>query len=569
MLLIHAVTDPHSTYSHYLAEILRSEGFVDFAEADLSTLDPAATSCHDLLILPRLSPTQVQADMLAAYVRQGGRLIAFLPHPILAAKLGLRPTFRGLEDGYLHLDARQVVWQGICTEPVQVIVPAVGWESAGGAAVSTLAHIRRSREADDAEEMPGITLTRVGRGEAVLFAYDLPHAVARLRQGDPAHADLWLAGLDGVYRPSELFVGQLDPACVFLPQADLHASFLARLIETLAPRPRIWYYPQVGQRSTMVMTSDDDWSTLEQFERLLAGMRERQAHATFYVVAGTCLTRALMDRWEGDGHTFSVHPTLSSDAISGLLGSEPQTLSVPSMLRDSVDHHRREFGRDVATIRQHAVRWLGYVDAARLQADLGVRMDLNYISIYPFSLGYMAASGRPLRFVDTDGTIIPCFQQPTQWTEETLIHPDMVISFKWTVERALAETGRIIRRAAREFYTPVTINSHPVSYATYSSPLVNGVWDAALAEGMPIISADEWLAWTEARDAIRIEQQADGFILHAPRALASVTVLLPAGTSPQAEEGSVNEARLWEREYTALTLYQVAAGERRRITLSS
>jgi len=44
MLLIHAVTDPHSTYSHYLAEILRSEGFVDFAEADLSTLDPATTS---------------------------------------------------------------------------------------------------------------------------------------------------------------------------------------------------------------------------------------------------------------------------------------------------------------------------------------------------------------------------------------------------------------------------------------------------------------------------------------------------------------------------------------------
>lgn len=567
MLLIHSASDPHSGYSHYLAEILRGEGFADFVETDISALDAETVASHDLVVLPRLSATYAQTEMFVRYVEQGGRLVAFSPDPVLAARLGLKPTFKGLDAGYLHLDAGQSMLKGLCMEPIQVIVTAIGWEPAQGSEVTVLAQVRSERESDGSQALPAIVLSRSGQGEALLFAFDLPRAIARLRQGDPAHADLHLAGLDGVYRPSELFVGQLDPQQVYLPQADLHTALLARLIETLAPRPRLWYYPQAEQRSTMIMTSDDDWSTLDQFETLLAGMRRRGIHCTFYVVPGTHLTRDLMDRWEAEGHTFSVHPTISSDTTSGLLGREPQTLFLTPMLQENVARHIREFGRTPATIRQHAVRWLGYVDAARVQTDLGVRMDLNYVSVYPFSLGYMAGSGRPLRFVESDGTIVPCLQQPTLWTEETLIHPEMVFSFRWTVARALDETGQIIRRAARDFYTPVAINSHPVSFATYSSPLVEGVWDVARAEGMPIISADEWLRWTEGRDAVRLTPETAGFTLNSAHRLPSIVILLPAGASPQAEGSAVSQVRLWGREYTALTLNGIAAGESRRVTL--
>jgi hypothetical protein len=133
-----------------------------------------------------------------------------------------------------------------------------------------------------AADFPALCLSKVEQGEAILLAYDLPHTVARLRQGNPANADLCLAGLVGIYRPSDLFVGQLDPDQAHLPQADLHAALLARLIETLAPRPRLWYYPHADQRSTMIMTSDDDWSKLDQFETLLAGLRQRQAHLNLH-----------------------------------------------------------------------------------------------------------------------------------------------------------------------------------------------------------------------------------------------------------------------------------------------
>ena len=567
MLLIHHQADIHSLYSRYLAEIVRLEGFVDLAEAELATVNEALLAQHDLLLLPRLTPTQAQVELLVNYVRQGGRLIAFLPAANLASQLGLKPTFRGVDSGYLRLEAAAPIVAGLCPEPVQVIGPAVDWTSTEEANAITLARLYPGRDGAGANGLPALVWRRLGQGEAILFAYDLPYTVARLRQGNPAHADLCFAGLDGIYRVSELFVGQLPPEQAYLPQADLQTALLARLIEYLAPRPRLWYYPAAAQRSVMVMTSDDDWSTLEQFETLLAALRRRQAHCTFYIVPGTRLNKTLMDAWEQEGHTFSVHPALESD-FKKLQIEEPQRLSVPAMLKENVARHRREFDRVPRTIRQHAIRWLGYVEAAHLLAGLGLKMDFNYFNVYPFCLGYMAGSGRPLPFVDADGSIIPYFQQPSLWTEETLIHPSFVFSLKWTVERALQETRQIIQRGAREFYTPFTLNSHPVSFTTYSSPLVEGVWEGAQAEGMAIISADEWLAWTEARAGARLEQAPGGWILSTPQALPQVTLLLPAPLRPQVE-GQVSQQQLWGQMYVALTLSGLAAGEKRSIMVTA
>jgi len=565
MLLIHAPNDSHSRYSAYLGEILRLEGFVDFVELDLEAVNAAILVEQDLVILPRLSASQAEAELLYDYVAQGGHLLAFLPDANFARRFGVTSNWRGLDDGWLHIDPATLALRGLCAEPVQIIVSAAGWSVAVDTPVTVLAQIRAGKAGTAADGQPGIVQAKIGMGEVILFAYDLPHAIARLRQGNPAHADLSFTGLDGIYRPSELFVGQLDVEQMLLPQADLQTALLARLIETLAPRPRLWYYPEASQHSTVIMTSDDDWSTVEQFEALLAGLRKRQAHDTFYVVPETKISQALMDQWAAEGHTFSVHPALDSDVHAELATDEPQRKLVAAMLEKNVARHVHDYGHTPRTIRQHAVRWLGYVDAARLLVQLGIEMELNYISVHPFSLGYMAGSGRPLRFVDTDGTVINCYQQPTLWTEEVLIHPRFVFSFKWTVERALAETDKIIQRAAREFYTPIIFNSHPVSFATYSSPLIEGCWDTALAEGMKIISADEWLAWTKARDGVRIVLDANGCTVYTPQPLESLTLLLPNQVAVQSEAAEVSRQQLWGHEYTVVMLKQLTAGERRRV----
>ncbi|MCB0115730.1 MAG: hypothetical protein KDD84_16635 [Caldilineaceae bacterium] len=559
MLLLHVVAEARSRYSHYLGEILRMEGFVDFAECDLSEVDASQLAQHDLVILPRAALSAGQMDLLVDYVTNGGKLIAFLPEYQFVQRLGLRPRYLGHDGGYLHINANHPRLRGLAADPVQILTPSVVWDLADVAQVTQLASVQPTAQAGDASS-PAVVWAELGQGAAVLFAYDLPHTIARLRQGNADHVDLCFAGLDGIYRPSELFVGQLPVAQMFIPQADVQTALLARLVEELAPRPRIWYYPRAEQSSVLIMTSDDDWSTLAQFETLLAGLRKRQARCTFYVVPKTKLTPNHIDSWEAEGHTFSVHPALEADTVRGMKMQEPQSRLIIPMLTENIQRHQREFGRPVHTIRQHAVRWLGYVDTARVLAGLGVRMDMNYIAVSPY-LGHLCGSGRPLRFVDEDGEVIDCFQQPTHWTEECLIHPEFVFSFKWTVEHALAETGEIIRQAAQRYYTPVALNSHPVSFATYSSPLIEGNWDAALAEGMPILSADAWLDWTEARDQIRIQIDADAITLHSAAAVDTVTILLPPDTAVAADSHvTVSRPQRWGRTYTAVTFTGLAAG---------
>jgi hypothetical protein len=347
------------------------------------------------------------------------------------------------------------------------------------------------------------------------------------------------------------------------------------------------------------MTSDDDWSTLDQFQALLDGLAARQAHCTFYIVPGTHLTRDLMARWAEVGHTFSVHPALEQDFISdasarrgfsdasarrgfsdasarrgfsvasarrGLrrdLAYPPdvQRNTVAPMLRENVARHLRDFGGEVRTIRQHAVRWAGYVETARLLAELDVAMEANYVSVHPFPVGFMAGSGRPLPFVDLDGSLIALYQQPTMWTEEVLIHPSFVFSFKWSVAHALQEVQTSLERAAQAFYTPVTINSHPVSFATYSSPLIEGTWDRALALGMPVISPDEWLAWTQARRSVTLDLDDGGVTARATRPVDRLTVLLPAQMAAPGEP-----VHCWGKRYTAVTLRGLTPGREQRIS---
>ena len=133
---------------------------------------------------------------------------------------------------------------------------------------------------------------QIGAGRAIVFAFDLAKSVARLRHGDPDMADISAHRHDWIRRPSDLHVGQLDPRQGTVPQADILTATLARAIEDLSPQPRIWYYSDAAQRSVMLQTSDDDWSTLEQFEVMTAVLKQYDARCSFYVVHSSVLTQS-------------------------------------------------------------------------------------------------------------------------------------------------------------------------------------------------------------------------------------------------------------------------------------
>jgi hypothetical protein len=540
MLIIHDPTAPQSRYSHYLAELLRLEGLVSGQACNLADLNESTLTGHDIVILPRTTLDRHQIALLCDYVTLGGKLLALLPDNNLIKALGITPCYQLTPHGQLTVGASLIV-----TEPIDVIGPTAIWHVPDDATV--LAHIN---------QQPAIVCRTIGTGTVLLYAFDVAYCVARLRQGDPQYVDLCAAGLDGIYRPSELFVHQLDPQRAHIPQADLHTALLAHLIMQHAPQPRIWYYPHAQQTSTMIMTSDDDWSQVAEFEALIAGLARHNAQCTFFLVPQSRVTPSDVARWQAAGHTFSVHPALAQDIVVGLATDEPQVRVIADMLVENIERHYREYAAPVRTIRQHAVRWLGYVEAARVLASHGVALDCNYLAVSPY-LGYVCGSGRAVRFVDEHGQLIDCFQQPTLWTEECLIHPEYVFSFKWDVDHAIAVTDQLIAVAAQRYYTPVTINSHPVSFATYSQPLIEANWQAAQRHGMPIVSADAWLDWTICRDQFRLHCTNGRWVLTTSQPIDCISIIVPPHITPVMPTTTVIR---WGVSIQVLELRQLTSG---------
>lgn len=540
MLIIHDPHAPQSRYSHYLAELLRLEGLMSSQACNLGDLSATTLMGHDMVVLPRTTLDRHQIALLCDYVTAGGTLLALLPDNNLLKALGFTPCYQLIPHGQLTVADSHIV-----TEPIDVIGPTAIWQVPDDTTI--IAHINQH---------PAIVSRTIGAGTVLLYAFDVAYCVARLRQGDPQYVDLCAAGLDGIYRPSELFVHQLDPQRAHIPQADLHTALLAHLILQHAPQPRIWYYPSAQQTSIMIMTSDDDWSQVAEFEALIASLARHNAQCTFFLVPQSRVTPHDVTRWQAAGHTFSVHPALAQDIVVGLATDEPQVRIVADMLAENIARHQREYAAPVRTIRQHAVRWLGYVEVAHVLASHGVRLDCNYLAVSPY-LGYVCGSGRAVRFVDEQGHIIDCFQQPTLWTEECLIHPEYVFSFKWDLVQAVAVTDQFIAAAALRYYTPVTINSHPVSFATYSRPLIEANWQAAQRHGMPIVSADRWLDWTTCRDQLHLQCTNGTWMITTNQPLHCVSIIVPAHITASAPTITVIR---WGMELQVLELHALAVG---------
>jgi hypothetical protein len=557
VLLVHRTGDSTAAYSHYLRELLAIEGFADIDEIEVDGLPEALASKPNLVVLPRIELAGKISDLIRSYVEQGGNLLVLHPDQILLPKLSLKPTFGVVRDGILTFD-QDGVFSGLPSDPVQVIVPVITIAPSADSNASIGASVFQANDAFTST--PAIVETRIGAGSVIVFAFDLAKSVARLRHGDPDMVDIPAHRYDGIRRPSDLHVGQLDPRQGTVPQADVLTAILGRAIESLAPQPRIWYYPNADQRSTLLQTSDDDWSTLEQFEVMTEVLRQYDATCTFYVVHSSVLTRELMTRWEKDGHTFTVHPSEAWDNQRGGRAVDPQSYWVPQMIRREVERHKSEFNRPVNTIRDHAVRWTGYVTQARLHAELGIRGEANSFSVGEVNIGYVAGSGRLAPYVDLDGDVIDHYQIPSHWTEEALINPGHTSSQNFAIQKARALTNSIIANAASTYYTPTVNNSHPVSFATYSQPLIEDNWRTARELGIPIQSADSWMEWTDARRGISFRTEPGGVTISGTQSIARATLLFPAGTAA----GSSRQT-IWGREYDTMELTNLNAGESRRI----
>jgi hypothetical protein len=497
------VTDS-TGFDDYYAEILRAEGLNEFAVADVGQLSSGLLSSYQVVLLAQTQVSDAQAGALAGWVNGGGNLIAMRPDARLAGLLGLGSSSDVLSDGYMAIDTSSAPGAGITSGTMQYHGVADLWSFAGARHVAALYTTSSTSTPANA---PAVTLRDVGGagGQAAAFTYDLAESVVKTRQGNPAWAGDERDGSSPL-RSDDLFFGAkagdirpdwVDFSKIRVPQADEQQRLLANLVIQMnldrAPLPRFWYLPR-GEQAAVVMTGDDHGSggTRLHFDRWKAASRPgcsvadwECVRATSYVYDWTSVPGAT--GYQADGFEIALHLNTNCGNFT------------PSSINADWNSQLSAFAANFPGInaprtnRTHCIVWSDWATAATSSLAHGVRLDTNYY-YWPGSWlqnrpGLFTGSGLPMRFADTDGSLIDVYQAATQLTDESGQDP-MSTHIRTLIDGALGSDG---------YYGVFTANMH-----TDDNKYPHAGADQIIAEaqfrGVPVVSAVQMLNWLDGRN---------------------------------------------------------------------
>lgn len=473
-------------FGPYLEEILVAEGFRDFEmREDL----PQRMSDYTLVIVTPHSWSSDQARTLADYVEQGGRLIAFRPGNELSAQFNLNKVAEVPEGHWKPLEGQ------LAPLPLQYKGSATIWQTGDE-------HRTRAELMDSSSlSVPGPAAIAVGRGsgEALFFAFDPILSIIHLRQGDPESANQERDEVDGI-RPHEMMWDFWDPKLVRLPQTDILQRYLADSIRELVgfPLPTVWYLPG-KDKAIVIMTGDAHNEESLVIEQMLSDVEGFGGTASIYLLppVGEKWSRDQVEAWQARGHEISVHPDHEGTR-------EHSRENRWAHLEEAVEDFSNAYGQPVRTVRNDWVIWYGWVEQARMQRQLGIEMDLNFVSSQPTHFGYMFGSGLPMRFVDEKGSVLDHFQQPTQFEDDTVMDPSAPWSLNLTDDEATAETTGLLERSLQGDFNALCLNIHPLNYLRYSGEWTRRTLRYAQENGIPIWNARKWLDFIRARNGVEI-----------------------------------------------------------------
>ena len=499
-ILVVSNGDPFSRYS---AEILTAEGLNSFEVRDISQVSDATLSGYSVVILAPTPLTSAQASSLSGWVQSGGNLIAMRPGAELASLLGLGSDTGDLDNGYVRVNTASESGAGITGDTMQFHDRADRWTLSGATRVADL-----YSSPTTATTNPAVTLRSVGSagGQAAAFTYDLARSIVQTRQGNPAWAGQKRDGQIPPIRSDDLFFGAMPGDVqpdwvnlnkVAIPQADEQQRLLANLVTQMSsdrlPMPRFWYFPR-GERAVVVMTGDDHTAagTEEHFNRFLelspAGCSIADwdcVRTTSYVYTSNDMTDAQVAAYQAQGFEIALHlDTGCADFTEASLRGNWAT-QLPDFLErwaGIVEAPR--------TNRTHCIAWSDWASEPGVGHEFGIRLDTNYY-YWPGSWvqnrpGMFTGSGIPMRFADLDGSLIDVYQATTQLTDESEINIPAHIAA--LLDRALGPQG---------YYGAFTANMHTDRPVTLGA---NAIVAAAQARGVPVISAEQLLAWVEGRN---------------------------------------------------------------------
>ncbi|MBK9925999.1 MAG: twin-arginine translocation signal domain-containing protein [Anaerolineales bacterium] len=520
--------DSTNPFGMYFTEILRAEGLNCFHTTDLSTLQPASLEKYDVAILAESPLTAPQLDMFETYVSQGGRLVSMKPADRLDSVFGLERSEGTLSKGYIKTDDSYPASKGINSSTMQLHEDVNLYNLVGAQRIASLYSDR-----DTGTEHPAISINQVGDGFAVAFAFDLAKSIAYMRQGNPEQANKDVDGLSGV-RTVDMFVDWIDLERIHIPQADEQQRLFANILAQLSkrPLPRLWYFPE-DKKSVLIATGDSHSNPANFIEEVLTIVDQRGGHFTVYYspqivsdvgraarwsrfwltdhvpVVSNLLgeefgspTPLMVNEWRARGHEITLHPYVETGLEEWMLYWKEFT--------------GRGYEPLSQTVRTHRILWTGWMETAQVQATYGMRMNFDYYHVGPslqkkngeWVNGHLTGSGRPMKFVDEQGRIIDLYQQHTHIADEHLIPMDVPGWGGWpqlTAQEAVEVSKYMLDRSVNGDYCAIGGQFHVDPFQLVGDPaekgraFLEGTLDEANKLGVPILSAQEWLDFTDLR----------------------------------------------------------------------
>lgn len=486
-------------YGEYLVELLRGEGLrpkfvLDLDNPKMTDLAALLETVETVVVSACLLKRQ-EAKQLARFVKHGGRLVVIRPSTTLRSELGLVVTTRSIEgfiaSGTEHPYARALFGHTIAG----LTISDVYQHDFSTPTVSTYLQTTDGARVSLAFEFA------YGAGQVAVFGFDVAWSVAILRQGNPSRAETLSLGTGGPLRPTDLLEGAIPPEYWLAPQADLISGLLVNAIigSTGDLLPRVWYFPQAVTTTVSVHDSDDDWSTVAEFDCLISSAKEAGILLTFYLMLGhkrTVLTPERVTELRLQGHSFGIH----HDGTGPELNGEDIAFELEDIIRKDIETFREQFGGTPLVNRNHCIIWKGYDDLPRLFAELGLIMEFNYENHVSAWLGYMAGSGRPLKYVSEIGEVIPLYQQSTHVFDDLLVEKRLT-TYK---NEEVVLFRQFVQRSQFFFHGAIVMQSHPVSFAGYSKGYFEACWKVLRDLEVPALSAEQWALFIKARDQSEI-----------------------------------------------------------------
>jgi hypothetical protein len=502
ILLISSASNP---FSRYPVEILRAEGWNAFMALDISAVTATELNKYDVVIVGDMPLTVAQVTMLSDWTNAGGTLIAFHPDQQLAPLMGITTAGTTLSNKYLLVNTATGPGVGIVNQTIQYHGPADLYTANAGTDVLATLY----SDVSTATVYPAVTSRNVGAlgGQAIAFTYDLARSVVYTRQGNPAWAGQKRDGNIPAIRSDDLFFGNasFDPQPdwvnlnkVAIPQADEQQRLLTNIIIAgnydHKPLPRFWFLPK-GKKAAVVMTGDDhaNGGTIGRFNQYL-GLSSSNTDAAVanwdairgstYMYPNTPISNAQIANFQNLGFELSIH-------------INPQcTVWTPADLNDYFDTQMAAFGANYYAAnkpfshRIHCLTWSDWATLPKTEIQKGIRLNVSYyywpdvwVNNKP---GMFTGSGMPMRFADTDGSLIDNYQVPSQMTDES--DQDYPLTINALLSKATGPEG---------YYGVFAANMHT---DVASSPGSDAIIASAQSLQIPVVSGKQMLEWLDARN---------------------------------------------------------------------